>query len=837
MTNKKKAFLLVSLFFVLLILFAVVFASFSAEAPSGFIMEYGAEARIDGNNSLRFSASLNKAQVDKWKNEYTVEAGMLIAPYYYINLYGGLSAENVFGENAIYSADNGEKPNVLNIEIPFEDFILSKNKSKYILCGSVCEITEKEYSLTYTARAYIKLSNSKEEIYFSADYNNFDILNSTRSYYDVVKSANDRHNSTGNSLYTKPVENKLSEIINSEELPILNIAVHKKYEASGMTGETGASPLSWMGNNESDRVNIFAWYDFKNLNREITAKELNIKYVTTVSELDKNTKYIILGSELAEEAGLTTEGITADNGHKIVNRNGNIYLYGKNGYGTVNAVYAFLKQAYGIEFFTDTVYTLEDGFYSPSEIRDETFNPSVDYQWAHDGLLFRDDGSTVNYQYQLRLGYTNYWQITGGSFHAIESVFPKAQYPSYYYNGDVIDFNAAGAINTQNAMVKAVADWLYQGIMQKDQYGRISNKTVYFFGPADERKWSKSSASSANLAKYGANSGEYILFMNAVTELLNTDAKYADIRAVEISMLAYNEALKAPTVNLSELEINKVTDRGVRLTVMFAPIEMNMNDAPSSTVKDFYGGNPEYYYGEYQKWIDFAGEENLYFWRYSAGFKDFFVPMNTVQYIQENYKAIVGEDGYIKHMMDQGTNKSPVQTNFQALMVYLKGKLGKNVNEDLDTLIDNFMNAYYGKQAGQYMKQLLSAEQEHLNTVKTKSQSITGSLYWIFGGKGADISGCHYFPTDNIYNSKVWSKNCADDGGKMLMQWYSYIESALAAGNKEQQDRIKAEAIAIRYISLKAHGKPLISGDTLGKVNSDALSLGITRSAEGQPIT
>ncbi len=838
MTNTKKVCLSIVLA-LLVISIAAFFVSAADGTPTDFLMEYGAEARIDEHKGLRFTASVGKSQIEKWQRQYSIEAGMVFVPYYYITLYGELSVENLFGQNALYSFDiNDSRPTALNVNIPTETFTLSENKTKYLLRADLADIENENLALEYTALAYVKLTNGENTVYYTAEYNNHNILNSTRSYYDVVKSANDKHSSTSGGYYSQATAQKISSIKNSISAPITNVAVFKNYEAAGMTGETGGSPLAWCGNTENDRANIFAWYDFQTLNKEITGKSLNIKYINKLSELNSAENYIILGGELAELAGLDYSGITTDNGHKIVKQNGNIYLYGKSGYGTANAVYAFLKQAYGIEFFTDTVYTLEKGVYAPTSITNEVFNPSVDYLWAHDGLLFRDDGSTINYKYQMRLGYVNYWHIQGGSFHAISSVFPKSEYASYYYNDDVIDFNSEGEINTGNKMVRAVADWLYSSIMAENSSGQTSNKTVYFFGPADERKWSESSASKSNLQKYGSNSGEYLLFMNSVTELLNTDPKYADIRAVEIAMLAYNKALQAPTSNLSKLETNKVTDRGVTLKVMFAPIEMNVNDKPTSTVKDYYGGNPAEYYSEYAKWQEIFGEDNVYVWRYSAIFSDFFVPVNTVEYMQENYKAIAGSDGYIKHLMDQGTNKSAVQTNYQALLIYLKGKLGKDVNADFDKLIDEFVTAYYGKEAGQYIKQLMSAQQTHFAYIKANYAKLFGTMGVISNGK--DFSGCHYLPegdNSNYYNSKYWSKNCSDDAGKMLKEWYSYIESALASTtDADRQNRIKVEAIAIRYISLKAHNKPLISGDNFTNLYSDAVSLGITRRTEGSSL-
>ncbi len=606
------------------------------------------------------------------------------------------------------------------------------------------------------------------------------------------------------------------------------IAVHSSYEASNVTNDTIANK----GATEDDRANIFAWYDFQKLYQEITGKAIEVVFVDSVDELDANKSYFILGDDLANEAGHTNSGITMDNGHKIVKSGDDVYLYGKSGYGTANAMYAFLKQAFGAEFYSDTVYTTTGSTFSIDSISNATFNPSVDYNWAYDGLLYSNNGEAINYAYQMRLGFVNYWQIQSGSFHAFSELFANSN-----YSVDV-DLNAGGTIGPDSTYVRAVADYVYE----KATSGK--NKSVIAVGPADTHTWSTSSASQANLNTYGANSGEYLLFMNAVIELLNTDEKYANIPAVDVAMLVYNGSLAAPTSNLDALTPNTNNARGVNLKAMFAPIEMNINGTPTdSTIKDYYGNTPSYYYDEYAKWQNIFGADNVYFWRYSTIFNDFMVPVNTVKYIQENYQAVVGSDNYIKHMMDQGTGISPAQTNFQALLVYLKSQLGKNANADMDTLITSFCNAYYGTEAGGYIKQLLTAEQSHLTTLSTTMNNT--STGFLGTGKKADISGCHSVPdgsgwfsnVNNLYAAKWWSSNCSDDDGAMLRTWYGYITSALAAtDDADQQARIQVEAIALRYISLKAHGVALISGDTLAKVEADAISLGITRYSEGQTI-
>ncbi len=618
------------------------------------------------------------------------------------------------------------------------------------------------------------------------------------------------------------------------------IIVLDEFKVENISSETTIAHQGHL--TEDQRANVFAWYDFEKLYEEITGKNITVQFVSNLNSLPSvSGNYFILGDDLAAAGGKDTSGITTDNGHKIVkDEDGNrVYLYGKSGYGTANAVYDFLKQAYGVEFFSDTVYTTTDNAYSINEISDVTFNPSVDYNWAYDGLLFRENGQAINYAYQMRMGFVNYWHIMGGSFHCFSDLFANGNYSTD------VDLNAGGTIGPDSTYVQAVADYVYE---QAKETGR----PIIAVGPADTHTWSTSSASKANLEKYGANSGEYLVFMAEVVKLLNTADKYQDMPSVEVTMLLYNESLKAPNStsivdDLKDLNVNPA--RGVTLSGMFAPIEMNINGNPTdSTTTDYYGHTPSYYYGEYKNWQSVFGTKGVYFWRYSTIFNNYMIPVNTIEYMQANYQQLAGKDNSIKHLMDQGTGNSPVQTNFQALMVYLKGQLGKNVNADVDALITKFCKAYYGEAAGTYIKELLTAEQTHLNTM-SQTMNTTRPTALFSSGTPVDNSGCHIMPTvnsfvgsdkaHNIFAEKWWSTNCSDDNGAMLQTWYGYITSALAAEGltEEQRERIQVEAIAIRYISLKTHEVALVSGDTMAKVAADASALGITYWAEGVTIT
>lgn len=82
--------------------------------------------------------------------------------------------------------------------------------------------------------------------------------------------------------------------------------------------------------NEDDRVYKYAVEEPVGLYSELTGTTLEVNYVDSISELDTNKKYFVLGSALAEEKGLSLDGLTTDTGCIVKKKSGSLSLR-KNG--------------------------------------------------------------------------------------------------------------------------------------------------------------------------------------------------------------------------------------------------------------------------------------------------------------------------------------------------------------------------------------------------------------------------------------------------------------------------------------------------------------------------
>ena len=469
------------------------------------------------------------------------------------------------------------------------------------------------------------------------------------------------------------------------------------------------------------------------------------------------------------------------------------------------------------------------------------FNPSIDYNWAYDGALTcLNEAGQPNWEYQHRLGFVNSWQILGSGWHSFLTVLPKSEYgaahPQWYRDevstdGNNTQFTTLNLAYNNFEMARFVADNIYALILYDESESNY--KSVYAFGPPDIRGWSTSDESNAIKSEYGTNSAEYILFMNKVAEFLENKSL---TRNIKLAMLAYNNVYEAPEYN-ENLKFYKGLK--VSLGVMIAPIEANMYRSLSdgTAAGNKFGYMNAYYYNQLMNWKQFGGE--IYFWRYSAYFDNYFVPLDSISNMRETYR-LLAENG-VSQYIDLGQVGDETATDWSALKIYLKGQLAKTVNADVNTLIEDFCKAYYG--AGwENMISLLSAEQSRYKIISDMSVS---------DNDGKDAIGC-YVIRDVLFNKKYWDDTpttiffTTTFNASMLKNWYEKITAAITAVNSDASltneqkalfiKRINIEGIAIRYMILAVYGDTTYDS-SFSVLGTYAKSLGIDIFAEGAAWT
>lgn len=613
------------------------------------------------------------------------------------------------------------------------------------------------------------------------------------------------------------------------------------YSAAGGVYETNTFDRWILGIATSDLARFF---------KEATGADISVN--TYASEtFDASAKAIVVG-RLSEGANLGYDGLTTDTGYKIVREGNSVFIYGKTANGTANGVYAFLNKYFGYEFYTAEVYTYDTADEVKIKSLEEVFNPDIDYIFASGSAVYGLDytDNTYPFEYQYRLGYATDHYVTGGNTHNFLTLISedkyKAEHPNWFttenwygasnwYNGQPRSGAAAsGTFTTLNLsyndyeMVSTVAG-LIAGQVNADNW---NGRKYFTFSQPDRLGWSTATSSKAVFDKYGTYSAEYIIFMNKLAKYLEENCNLKN--EVTLQILAYGAIVEAPAY--SE-ELALYSGSKVKVGVMYAPIERNnMLSLEDGTIKGVINEQYNSYYAEqFKKWQALAvNSGEIGYWNYSAYTDSFFTPFDSITNKQADYKF--AKSLGVKVIKDQGQVGNAVTTgsDWDTLKNYIKVKLAKNVNEDVETLIKNFCDAYYGA-ASPFMQTLLKTERDWINgTLKDRAVTSGKSNLGISDGAAwINTSGNKKYWDEG---TKKWYQTSYTYDSSMLTTWYGYIANALEAakGNTDLENRVKAEGLTVRYLLAKVY-----SDTTYGAfddIKADAKTIGMRYYAEGKKI-
>lgn len=613
------------------------------------------------------------------------------------------------------------------------------------------------------------------------------------------------------------------------------------YAAEGGIYETNTFDRRVLGIATSDLARFF---------KEATGADISVNTYASAA-FDVSEKAIVVG-RLSEGANLGYDGLTTDTGYKIVREGNSVFIYGKTSNGAANGVYAFLNKYFGYEFYTDEVYTYETVDEVKIKSLEEVFNPDIDYIFASGSAVYGLDytDNTYPFEYQYRLGYATDHYVTGGNTHNFLTLISedkyKAEHPNWFttenwygannwYNGQPRSGAvASGTFTTLNLsyndyeMVSTVAG-LIAGQVNADNW---NGRKYFTFSQPDRLGWSTATTSKAVYNKYGTYSAEYIIFMNKLAKYIEENCNLKN--EVTLQILAYGAIVEAPAYS-DELAL--YSGSKVKVGVMYAPIERNnMLSIEDGTVKGVINEQYNSYYAEqFKKWQALAvNSGEIGYWNYTAYTDSFFTPFDSITNKQADYKF--AKSLGVKVIKDQGQVGNAVTTgsDWDTLKNYIKVKLAKNVNEDVETLIKNFCDAYYGA-ASPFMQTLLKTERDWINgTLKDRAVTSGKSNLGISDGAAwINTSGNKKYWDEG---TKKWYQTSYTYDSSMLTTWYGYIANALEAakGNTELENRVKAEGLTVRYLLAKVY-----SDTTYGAfddIKADAKTIGMRYYAEGKKI-
>lgn len=349
----------------------------------------------------------------------------------------------------------------------------------------------------------------------------------------------------------------------------------------------------------------------------------------------------------------------------------------------IYAVVDFLEKEVGIRKFTPDceIYpqkktiTLElDKYYPPIYGSDNTFR-QVHSCFTRENKDFR---------YWLKQHLQEDMFADGFFVHTSEKLVPRAKYfethPEYYslINGKRVHDQLC---LTNPDVLNIVVEQL------KEEMKKQPNIKVWSVSQNDNYSYCTCDKCREINEREGSPSGSIIAFVNEV-------AKHFPNKT--ISTLAYQYSRKAPKTIKPEKNVQ----------IMLCTIEEDRNRTIEQEGKDDLKKNPnaQTFANDIRDWGKISN--NIFLWDYEVDFAYSISPFPNLHVLKPNIKFFMDNHAY-QHFQQAN---SDVGHEFAELKTYLISKLLWNIDIDQDSIINEFLEGYYGK-ASPYIRQYIDTLQ------------------------------------------------------------------------------------------------------------------------------
>lgn len=323
-------------------------------------------------------------------------------------------------------------------------------------------------------------------------------------------------------------------------------------------------------------------------------------------------------------------------------------------------------------------------------------------------------------------------------------------------------------------------------------------------------------------AKYGAESGSIVVFMNKVDDLVQNylqeiaDATNTPKRVVNLSFFAYNRA-EAPCAHKDSTGKFVPNSEEVVCHPNVIPFLAPIN---ADYVDSFYHEENRTLQETFEGWQ--ALSKNMHLWIYETNFTAYMYPFNSYSTMIETYRYCV--DKGVDLIYNEGQHNQPAITAFGRFKDYLDSVSQFNVNLDYMTIVDDFFKNYF-READEPMRKMFFEIQEHMAYLRQKYPSdVGGGIYQI------------------IAQSRFWPK-------KILDGWVELCNEALARidvyKNSDSalynilRKNIILESLFPRYALCEFHSGKMTTEEfksTLDALEADCRTLNVKNYNEGNSI-
>lgn len=502
-----------------------------------------------------------------------------------------------------------------------------------------------------------------------------------------------------------------------------------------------------------------------------------------------SSKYIVLGRrELFKAAGLTMpEDDLGASGYYIKTCGDSVFIEVNGIFGYQQAAIAFLRYVAGYKMFSeDTIVFTE----TAETLPDMEIIEKPDFS-------YRVQGNYVPATVRYNMGFVNNQDIIipattpasdhNGYFHTSLNYFDSSehspgpifrQHPLWLADStQEICYTAHGNKQELDAMVAHVV------ARTKAYIESFPDMNVITFTNQDNYQCCKCATCNASVKKYGSIAAVNIQFVNRVAkeidEWLEDEAvkNGTEKREVLICLFGYHESTNPPVVKTSDGY--KPIDESVvcrsNVGVFVAPIE-------ASFTHTFYDDMNEPQAEMMKGWG--ALTEHVFAWLYEPNYMHYLFPLITYDSMLENLRFCVENNA--EYVWTEGQS---LQTNppcFNKFKEYFNSQATFNVNVNLQTLKDEFFEAYFDE-AAEPMYQFFNELIMWSRNIENNNAIINGTIY------------------EEIENAAYWPKKLLDHWMDLIDEAYAKIEG-LRFLDSDKYDRlsqhIKIESIFPRFALL-----------------------------------
>lgn len=459
--------------------------------------------------------------------------------------------------------------------------------------------------------------------------------------------------------------------------------------------------------------------------------------VTLKSESDeglvhtKEGKYISLGNtSLYKSSGIDADlSAIKEDGARIITKDNTVYLLGGSEKGVLYAVYDFLKMNFGFETYYKDCYTLDKNVKNLKLMNyDVTDIPDIDYRGRTSGVMYAttSDYDDVMYSYRLR-AIDAYWQRSLPIHSGEDKSSPSAadhncfyylptekylkKYPDFYSNVNVKGGQLCYTAHGDESMFELMTDMCAEKIEQSLTFYPREEYPLYTsaqLGIADNYDFCTCEACKSLSAEHnGAVSATIIVFLKEVAKKVNEWMDLPENAAYKredfsYTFFAYYDVLTAPfkyneESGKYEAANNDVLPEGLNITPFFA---INKVDHALSLYDEANKNMLE----TLEAWHSFY--ENAWAWSYGCFYMDYFAFYDCYNFYADAY-AYFTERNFKMVVPQLHSSQRGADTGFFQMSAYIMAKLAWDSSLDMQTLIDDYLNAMF-KEAAEPMKKIFT---------------------------------------------------------------------------------------------------------------------------------